>query len=125
MRTIVAPMALVLAASVANAAPVNVVCTGTTTDHVLGKRWSLEETLSVSMDFGSRVVTVAWAKDVWRAPIASSPNDDVVTLAGSNEGLKKGRINRITGEASFTLALPSLNYVGIFGGTCKPAQKLF
>ena len=119
MRTIIA-MALVLAtSSVANAATVSLSCSG---DWWLG---DVDE-VSLGRDIFSLVVDIdkgTVTHKGWILKIDGGFGNQIVASIGEKQDWRHVRLDRVTGEVH--VVVPVREHPGIFGGTCKPAQKLF
>jgi hypothetical protein len=139
MRTIIA-MALVLAAGVANAAPVTLSCSGTiyTLEH---ERERPEKThpivykalRTLTVDLSAKTVML---EDEKPTPIEQMDQkwvrfgvEDVSPLVRGlllvRGGLQSGRLNRISGNVILEIVTQGGDGLDIFEGVCKPAQKLF
>jgi hypothetical protein len=126
MRTIITALALVLGASVANAAPIHLSCKGTWELHGIGDEVKREpETLAITMDIANNTVKMSFSEQVYKIDHLS---DDDVRVDFVSVGLRTVvTLNRITGVLNYSSRLDKTypDYANIFEGTCKPAQKLF
>ena len=111
---------LVLAASVANAAPSYLSCTGDWEDGaVFDRRTFGHDAFSLVVDVDAGTVSLG----SWTLKIDSGDAAQIVASIGEGRDWRHVRLNRVTGEVH--VVVPVLEHPGIFGGTCKPAQKLF
>jgi hypothetical protein len=110
-----------LSVSPALAAPIRLECRGETSAYEKGMFSPAEETVSVTLDFALRSVTVGSRAGNWTVPMVNQPNEDLVTLANREVGVTTGSINRIDGAASFGFAVgPGFS---IFRGICQRAPE--
>jgi hypothetical protein len=102
-------MALVLAAGVANAAPIYLSCSGDWIDDV-----RVHETFSLVVDINKTVTHHGWTLKIYA--------DDVDQILASTAGGERYiEVERVTGH----VVVYNPEHTGPFTGTCKPAQKLF
>jgi hypothetical protein len=116
MRAIIGVAALVLAASAANAAPIYLSCEG---DWWVGdgSNKSLgQDAFSLVVDFDKKTVTYGgWT-------LIMFGNDPAQIFASTAPPFwRYVRLDRVTGHVAAMID----DHPGVFGGTCKPAQKLF
>jgi hypothetical protein len=110
MRTIIA-MAALLAASVANAAPLNFACDGATT--VINEGRDIEEVERLTVDLSAMSVTL---EHYGSAPITEIKEDRIWFDQGESL-LWAGFINRISG-AIHAMVLTTTQGMYVFDGTC-------
>jgi len=119
MRTPIIAMALMLTAGVANAAPIYLSCSG---DWWLGDLDDVSlgrDTFSLVVDIDKGTVT----HKGWILNIDGSFGNQIVASIGEKRDWRHLRLDRVTGEIH--VVVPVREHPGIFGGTCKPVQKLF
>jgi hypothetical protein len=131
MRTIIATLAMVLAASAANAAPVYLSCTrkglaSTFRIPSVAPEHSEEyrDVYSITVDIENKKLTA----DDELLPIYIVSDDTIYAgFRPPGERLFLITLNRVTGKITINrvTTLASTNYVQTFDGTCKPAQRLF
>jgi hypothetical protein len=114
-------VSVALCVSPALAAPIRLECKGETSAYEKGMFSPTEETVSVTLDFALRSVTVGSRAGNWTVPMVNQPNEDMVTLANREVGVTMGSINRLSGLASFGFALPP--GFSIFRGVCQRAPE--
>jgi hypothetical protein len=113
MRNIIAALALVLAASVANAAPIYLSCSGDWVDDKF-----VHETFSLVVDINKGTVTHGG----WTLKIYADDADQILASTGrETKDLRYVEIERVTGR----VVAYNPDHTGPFTGTCKPVQKLF
>ena len=118
--------ALVLAASVANAAPIYLRCEGTTTAVMQGQRDRVVKDLrSLTVDLSTKTVRLE-GEDPMQI---EQMGEEVIDFASTDpsslvRGVLLGSINRISG-AVWVNIVTLTDGLHIFEGTCKPAQKSF
>jgi hypothetical protein len=135
MRTIIAMVVLVLAATVANAAPVYLSCEGKTTiyvqdpsDHVIQERaHGVQDLRRLAVDLSTKTVTleggnptpIVRMNEQW---IDFEPKDPSL-----GQGVLSGRLNRIMGTVYFKFVTSFTGGKAYFefDGTCKLPEKLF
>ncbi|HLH95304.1 MAG TPA: DUF5110 domain-containing protein [Xanthobacteraceae bacterium] len=102
-------------------APIYLECKGQNNAYQKGAFSPTEETISVTLDFALRSVTVGSRAGKWTVPMVNQPDEDIVTLAPGESGVTMGSINRITAAASFGFSLGS--GFSIFNGVCQRAPE--
>ena len=110
MRTIIA-LALVLAASVANAAPLNFACDGATT--VIEEGRDVKEVQTFTVDLSAMTVTLGYYGS---APIMEIKEDKIWFDQGESL-LWAGYVSRISGEIH-AMVLTVTQGMYVFDGTC-------
>ena len=123
MRTIIAMAALVLATSVANAAPINFVCDGKTTEAKDNR--DFQEMLALTIDLDAKTVAL---ENYSSAPITEIHEDKIVFDIGPQRfpylRLSYGFINRISGAIDAYIMSASSGTL-VFVGLCRRTEKLF
>jgi len=115
MRTIIA-IAMVLAACVANAAPIYLSCSGDRWDE---EKSLVHDTFSLVVDPDSRTVT----HQGWTLKIYGGDVGEILASTGGGRNWRFVHLDRVTGEVR--VSVPFREHAGGFEGTCKPDQKLF
>jgi hypothetical protein len=115
MRTIIAALALVLGAGVANSEPIYLSCSGDWDDEEV----LVHDTFSLVVDLDNGTVT----HQGWTLKIYSDDADQILASTGGGRNWRFVHLDRETGEVH--VSVPFREHRGGFEGTCKPAQKLF
>jgi|SRR5215469_10644071 len=123
MRAIIA-IAMVLAASVANAAPVYLSCSGEWRNGSIGP---IEGSATIPISFDTDKGTVTYEQKKLKIYIGSN-----LEIRAAEHVLETGfygldvRLNRLTGGIFIeTDPVPTHGAWSSFSGTCKPTRKLF
>jgi hypothetical protein len=119
-------LAVMLAASAAHsesAAPIKLACTGIYTFDNNPNR-TKQGSAEVTIDFASGNLTLSHELGAWTTPLTSKPTDDEI-LAVKAGKFMAGSVNRITGQAFFTIDSTVFGAEIAFRASCKPGQKLF
>ena len=114
MRTIIA-MAVVLVASAATAAPINLSCSGEWDDDSASPR----ETFLLVVDPDNGTVT----HEGWTLKIYADDAGQILASTGEGRNWRFVHLDSVTGKVH--VSVPFREHSGGFGGTCKPALKLF
>jgi hypothetical protein len=122
MRTIIA-LAILLTASVANAAPVYLSCTGMTTakSNPNGLPQTHNDTVMIAIDMSANEITL----DAYTFKITEVSEQSVYVSAV--DGSVYIAFNRLNGELdiSFRVQLNNSLFIDDFDGLCKSAPKRF
>jgi hypothetical protein len=137
MRQTIIALAMVLTASVAKAAPVYLLCTGTNTSFTVTPK-SVEpgraynEDIVLSVDESAHKLTVSneeFQTDTVAFKVSVMVLDDKITLDADRGGTKtKMQLNRFTGRVHLDVSTDVGNATSVgyeFFGDCKPVQKQF
>ena len=123
MRTPITAMALLLAAGVANAAPIYLSCDGKTTAIMEGQRDRVfQEVRTVTIDLSARTVTFQGYGPMLIVKVDEERIGFITEVP--NLGVLVGMISRITSALLVMVRLTDGQYKDIFEGVCKPATKL-
>lgn len=111
--------------STAQADVVHMACNGKTL--LPNNTVDTNSSLSLAIDLLARTVTVGGYTPVAILPasgISDTASNEVRFIGSTMQGILRGTVDRITGEANITFQLKTPKE-RFFKGICQPAQKLF